>query len=299
MQPNISGNFKAYLLLTFTTFCWAMNAVLGKFAIGEISPMTLVCLRWLTVVLLITAIAYRQIVRDWFVLRKQLVFFLLMGGLGFTGFNTLFYLSAYTTTAVNIGILQGSVPVFVLLGGFLAFRSKVSPLQIAGVLITVAGVIYIASGGSLERLSSFTFNPGDLMMVLACALYAGYTVCLRFKPNVGALSFFAMLAFAALLTSLPFAIGEILTGHFSAPTIEGWLVVAVVAIFPSFLAQISFIQGVSMIGPGRAGIFVNLVPVFASILAVTFLGEPFEFYQGAALALVLSGIWLSEKGKVV
>ena len=66
---------------------------------------------------------------------------------------------------------------------------------------------------------------------------------------------------------------------------------------PSFLAQICFIRGVELIGPGRAGVFVNLVPVFASIMAVGFLKEPFEGFHALALALVLGGIWLSERGK--
>ena len=113
------------------------------------------------------------------------------------------------------------------------------------------------------------------MMLAACALYAGYTVALRFKPQVAALSFFAIMAIAALLTSLPFTIVEIQLEHFQAPTSAGWIVVILVTLFPSFIAQLAFIRGVGILGPGRAGVFANLVPVFASIFAVSFLGEPF------------------------
>ena len=84
-------------------------------------------------------------------------------------------------------------------------------------------------------------------------------------------------------------------GDFRAPSLQGWIVVGLITIFPSFLAQLAFIQGVAAIGPGRAGIFVNLVPIFAAFLAVVFLNEDFEFFHALALLLVLGGIYLAER----
>ena len=134
-------------------------------------------------------------------------------------------------------------------------------------------------------------------MILACFLYAGYAVGLKRFSGVSSLSLFTVIAFVAFLTSIPMSFTEYLLGNLQWPTGEGWIIVALVTFFPSFLAQICFIQGVAAIGPGRAGVFVNLVPVFAAILAVTILQEPFKMYHGVALALVISGIWLSERGK--
>ena len=259
--------------------------------------MALVCLRWLLVVVILSMISYRHLRRDWPVLKHCIFYFMVMGAFGFTGFNMLFYLAAHSTTAVNIGILQGSMPVFVLIGAFLVFRNKVTLLQSVGVSLTIIGVTIVASGGSFARLASLEINLGDALMLLACVLYSGYTVALRTRPEVSALSFISMMAFAAFLTSIPFVFIETGLGYFQAPTINGWIIIAIVALFPSSIAQISFIVGVGILGPGRASVFVNLVPIFASIFAVTVLDEPFEMFQGAALALVLFGIWLSEKGK--
>lgn len=294
---NQASTMRAYLLLTLTTTCWGMNAVLGRLAVGEISPMALVCLRWLLVVIILSLVSYRHLRRDWAVLKKYIGYMLAMGAFGFTGFNMLFYLAAHSTTAVNIGILQGSIPVFVLIGAFLVFRTRVSLMQSFGVIVTIIGVGIVASGGSFARLATFEINHGDALMLFACALYSGYTVALRYRPDISALSFLSIMAIAAFLTSIPFVFIEIGLEHFQPPTTKGWMIVVAVSLFPSLIAQISFIAGVGILGPGRAGIFVNLVPIFASIFAVTFLDEPFEFFQGAALALVLFGIWLSEKGK--
>lgn len=287
----------AYLLLIITALCWGGNAVFGRMAVGEVSPMALVALRWLGVVLLVGTFARRYLKRDWNILRRHLPFVCAMGALGFTVFNALFYVAAHSTTAVNIGIIQGSIPVFVLLGVFVVYRIRVTKLQMAGVLVTMIGVILVGSGGDLGRLASLSINHGDLLMIIACVLYAGYAVGLLRRPEVSSLGLFSAIATAAFVASVPLVIAESALGQFQWPTPTGWVIVVMVTLFPSFLAQICFIRGVELIGPGRAGAFVNLVPVFASLLAVTFLQEPFELFHAVALSLVLGGIWLSERGK--
>ena len=296
-EKSTGGNTRAYLLLTLTAVCWAWNAIFGQLAVGEISPMALVALRWLAVLTLLLAFALPQVRRDWPLLRAHLPFLYAMGALGFTGFNALFYIAAHFTTGLNVGIIQGAIPVFVLIGAFAAYRTRITAVQLLGVALTVVGVIYIGAGGSFQRLASLALNFGDIIMVSACALYAGYTVGLRRRPPTSALAFFTIMAAAALSTAIPLVAIEVAVGQFQAPTPKGWLIVALVALFPSFIAQLMFIKGVELIGPGRAGVFVNLVPAFAAILAVTVLGEPFQPFHAVALALVLGGIWLSERGK--
>lgn len=261
--------------------------------------MALVTLRWLGVVVLLAVFANGYVRRDWNVLRNHLPFVSAMGALGLAVFNALFYVAAHSTTALNIGIIQGAIPVFVLIGVFLAYRTRVTKLQVAGVLVTMCGVAYVGLGGELARITTLAINPGDVLMVIACVLYAGYAVGLLRRPAVSALGMFTAIAGAAFLASIPLAVVEAALGQFQWPTVTGWIIVALVTLFPSLLAQIFFIQGVALIGPSRAGVFVNLVPVFASILAVTFLREPFEVYHAIALCLVLGGIWLSERGKAV
>lgn len=291
------GALKAYALLTGTMMCWGMNAVLGKLAVGEVSPMMLVSARWAGVILLIAIFLQKGVRRDWPTLKPHLRFLAIMGATGFTCFNALFYVAAHSTTAINIGILQGAIPIFVMMIAFMVYRDRITSLQLVGVLITATGVIVVATGGSLERLAQLAIRDGDFLMILACLLYASYAVGLRRRPNVPTLSLFAVMATAAFFVSVPFTVVEAAMGWFQWPTLTGWIVIALVTIFPSFLAQIFFIQGVDILGPGRAGVFANLVPVFASLFAVVVLGEDFALFQGAALALVLSGIWMSERFK--
>ena len=231
----------------------------------------------------------------WGEVRPQLGRIVVVAFLGLTAFNALFYVAAHTTTAVNIGILQGSVPVIVLAGAFLTYGTRATPVQIAGVLITAAGVVVVATRGQPLSILDIELNHGDLLMLAACALYAVYTVALRDRPRMPGAAFFTLLALISAVTSLPLAAAEAAVSGWSFPTLQGWLVTLYVAIFPSTLAQLFFVRAVDLIGPGRTGVFVNLVPIFAAILAVVLIGEPFAAFHAVALALVLGGIWLAQR----
>ncbi len=289
--------FDAYLFLIFATMCWGGNAVLSRLAVGEISPLALVTARWAGVLLLIALFMRGPIRRDWPVLKRHWRFVVAMGGAGFTLFNAVFYIAAHSTTAINLGIIQGAIPVFVMVGSYILYREKITVIQALGVAVTLVGVVIVVTRGSLERLITLTINDGDFLMLIAAFLYASYALGLRRRPPVSTLGLFSGMAIVAFLTSLPFLAGEIIMGDFLAPTPTGWIVVALVTIFPSFVSQITFILGVDKIGPSRAGVFVNLVPIFAAGMAVTFIGEEFQLFHGTALLFVLFGIFLSEKFK--
>ncbi len=286
---------RPYLVLTLTALMWAGNAVASRLAVGEVSPLALTALRWIIALAVLAVVARRDLVAAWPELRPRWVSLAVFGTMGFTAFNALFYLAAHHTTAVNLGIIQGAIPVVVLIGALVAFRTPIRPLQAAGVAITLVGVAVVAARGDPRVLATLQVNPGDAYILVAAVLYAFYTLGLRNRPPVSGLALFAAMAIAACVTSLPLAAYEAAVGDFQWPTLKGWAILLYIGLFPSLLSQVLFIRGVELIGPGRAGLFVNLVPVFAALLAVAILGEPFRWYHGLALALVLGGIWLAER----
>lgn len=287
----------AYLLLTVCAICWGGNAIAGRLAVGEISPMLLTMFRWLGVALLVWSCARPRIMQEAPVLKANLGYFLVMGALGFAGFNILYYIAAHSTTAINLGILQGAVPICVLIGAFIAYRTPMSLLQVLGIMITVLGVAVVTVEGDPRNLFNLAFNIGDLLMLAACFVYSIYAVALRKRPEVSGLAMFAVMASSALVVSLPFVIWEIASGALIWPTGNGWLVIAFVVIFPSFTSQLFFMRGVQLIGPARAGVFINLVPIFASALSVLLLGEKFGLFHAVGMVLVLGGIWVAERAR--
>lgn len=292
MFTRLTNN--AYLMLLATTLMWSANGMASRMAVGEVSPMAIVSLRWLIAGSILIAFAYRQILADWRILKHHPVLMIFGGTVGFTGFNSLFYISAHTTSAVNMTLLQGSIPIFVFLGAAVLYRIAVSPLQWIGVGLTLVGVMVVAAKGSFETLRHLTFTIGDIWLILACFLYALYALRLRNRPKVSGIGFFSVMAIIAFLASLPLLGIEAQMGTLQWPTPKGWAILAFIAFFPSLLAQLTFLRAVDLIGPSRASIFTNLVPIFGPALAVLTLGEEFHLFHAVSLVLVLGGIALAE-----
>ena len=288
---------RPYHLLTLAAIFWACNAIAGQLARGEITAMQHVLVRWIFGAGIMWAIYGRQVIAHWAVARASMKRIVVMTVFGFTGFNILFYLASFNTSGVNIGILQGSVPVFVILFGLILHRTLISPLQTLGVMGTILGVIVVATQGTPRLALGMDFNDGDLIMLAACASYAFYAILLKHRPDMPGAVLFTLMSGIALVASVPPVLVEMALADegYAAPTTFGVLLTLFVAVFPGILAQQFFLRGVDLIGPQRAGIFTNLVPVFASALAVVVLGQVFALYHALALVLVLGGIWLAQR----
>ena len=155
----------------------------------------------------------------------------------------------------------------------------------------------VSINGELEKLMTLSFNKGDILMLIAVILYGSSTVGLRRNHNLSSIVLFVSVVTWAFISTLPLTIYEFACGNTIWPKENVLIIVGLIVLLPSFLSQICFIKSVNMIGPGSSGVFVNLVPVFVSFLAVMFLGESFEFHHGLSLFLLLLGIFIFEKYK--
>ena len=284
-----------YVLLVFTAIFWGGNAIAGKLAVGHISPFTLTCIRWLVAMLIIYPFAIPHLKRDWPQIKAHFVFLFFLGAVGFTLFNNLMYSALVHTSAINVAIVQASMPLTVFALNFILFQLRATALQITGFTLTLIGVMFVAARGNLEILFELDFNIGDLLMLIAIMTYGFYSVLLKNKPNIHWLSFIAVLGTSALAASLVFLAWEIRSETVIWPDMQGWLVVLYTAIFPSILSQVFWMRGLELVGSNQGGVFINLVPVFGSGLAILILGEQFHPYHAIALVLVIGGVWLAQK----
>lgn len=284
-----------YVLLTLTALFWGGNAVAGKIAVGHISPFTLTTLRWLTAMAIALPFAWPYLRRDWPRLKEKLVFLVLLGAIGFAVFNNLMYLALNFTSAVNVAIVQASMPLIVFALNFALFKLRATPLQLLGFSLTLIGVATVAARGSVGVLMALDFNIGDLIMLVAIMTYGVYSVLLRNKPDIHWLSFITVLGLSAFATSLFFSGWEVAAGKANWPDATGWAVVLYTAIFPSIVSQVFWIMGLEKIGSNRGGVFINIVPVFGSALAIVLLGERFYPFHAVALVLVVGGVWLAQR----
>ena len=286
-----------HFTLMMATLMWAGHTVAARLSVGEMSPMVMMGLRWFACLAILVFVFRRQMVAEWPRVRLRLGWVAAMGGLGMAGFTFFFILAAQYTTAVNLGITQSSVPMMVMIMGLLVFGTRIVAIQVMGLLVSFVGVLVLVTGGSLSVLMRLNFNVGDLLMLVACLCYSGYTVGLSRRITMSPA---LLLSFFAVPASIVFAIGmgvEFWRGTMVLPGMKGLAIVAYCAIFPSMLAQIFFMRGVEIAGPNRAGIYLNLVPVFAALLAVLILSESLYSFHAISLVMVLGGIYLAEKHK--
>ncbi|WP_438997463.1 DMT family transporter [Candidatus Puniceispirillum sp.] len=286
-----------HVVLTLATMMWAAHTIAARISVNEISPMLLMELRWILCLLVLIVFCRKQLISQLPAVKERLGWVFLMGAFGMAGFTVFFILAAQHTTAVNLGITQGSIPAFVMLIGLVVLRTKISLLQICGLALSLAGVVLLVSGGSFSVIKSVQFNVGDLLMLVACLCYAGYTVGLSRRIVMSPVLMLAFFSAAAVVTLTISTAIEYAQGSLVMPGLKGWLIVIYCAIFPSLLAQVLFMRGVELAGSNRAGLYVNLVPVFAALFAVIILGEVMHFYHILSLAFVLGGIYMAERGK--
>lgn len=287
-----------YLLLILAPLFWGGNVVAAKLVVGEIDPFLLLAARCVGATLFILPFSWRFLARDWAIVRASWPLLMAFGAIGYALFNVLLYVGLANTTGVNAAIVQGALPLMILAANFAVFRAKVWPLQVVGMVIAIVGVLLTSTHGDLGRILSLDINIGDVFVILACLAYTGYTLALRFRPQIHIMSFMAVAFCGAAITGLVMlqlfgpGIASFAAIPDMSPTV--WAVIAYVMIFPSMFSQVFYARGVELVGANRAAPSHNLIPVFGTLGSVIILGEAFETYHFVAASIIVAGILMAE-----
>lgn len=298
MQHRLSPSTIA--LLTLPPLLWAGNAVVGRLVHELVPPMTLNLLRWVIAFILLLPLAGRTLRRDsalWAHWRRYSV----LGLLGVGCYNALQYLALQTSTPINATLVGSSMPVWMLSVGALFFGVPVVRQQLLGALLSIVGVVLVLSRGEWAQLMAFKLVAGDLFMLLATIAWAFYSwLLVRTTEPATVRQDWAAFLIAQMVFGLGwsglFAGGEWLL---TPAHIEwGWPLIAAlafIAVGPALLAYRCWGAGVQRTGPGVAGFFVNLTPLFAALMSTLFLGEHPHLYHAVAFALIVGGIVVSAR----
>jgi len=291
-----SRSASPYLLLTLTPFFWACNWIIGRGLHSDIPPMAMTFFRWLFAIIILAPFAWPYVRRDWPILRANWKLMLALGAIGVGTHNSLAYLGLNYTTATNGVILNSFIPVMIITMSWAFLRERLAPPQVAGVAISLAGVLAILSEGSLQTLLNFRLNVGDLFIILSMALWSAYTIALRWRPaGLNVMSFLLVIAVVGNSCVLPLWLGGMGLGHYVQWAWTNFAALVAVALFSSVLAYLFWNRGVEEVGASVAGLFVHLMPVFGIVLAWLFLGERLAPFHVAGIVLILSGIWLTSR----
>lgn len=291
------------LLLTLPPLLWAGNAVVGRALVGSMPPLALNALRWALAFVLLLPLGRRLFARPREILARWR-HLALLGFLGVGSYNALQYAAVHTSTPLNVTLIGASMPLFMLVVGALFFRTPPRAPQLAGAAFSLAGVALVISRGRLATLAAIELLPGDVLMLLATALWALYSWLLarppasmrgEARPDWNWAEF--------LLVQIVFGGAWAWLGAFAEAVVapQPWQLtplvaaaLAYIAIGPSLIAYRCWGLGVATVGPAVAAFFTNLTPVFAAVLQAALLGELPRWYHAAAFALIVSGIAVSQ-----
>lgn len=289
--------FPPQLLLILATLLWGGNFVIGRAVAGDIPPITLAFLRWCVAFIVFLPIAYSRVKREWHMIKANWPAVIVMAITGVACFNTLVYIGVYYTTSINASLMNSSTPIIIYILSFIFLKERLSKFQLIGTALSLAGVAFILSKGSLEMLLSFSFNKGDLIVLIAVFCWGVYSLLV--KQYAGRLpgysTFLVTIAFGVMML-LPFTIYELMTTSveivWSPSTIGAILYVGIIA---SIVAFLSWNNGVVALGANKASIYLNFIPLFATIFAVLFLDEDLLLAQLIGGLAVICGVLLANK----
>lgn len=294
--PAANLHWRLFVLLLLPPLLWAGNFIAGRAISAAVPPVTLSMIRWSIAFLCLLPFALGPFLKDrahyyqyrWHILGTAIT--------GVATFNLLVYWGLHTTSATNGIILNSFIPFLVAIFGFLFYQRKLPASQLAGLLVSLTGVLIVVSHGELQVLLTLAFAPGDVIIFLAMVFWALYTLWLKEIPAfINRTGLMLCQVIIALIFLLPLALWE---QQFSTVNLENpqtlWILVYI-GIFPSVIALLAYSKAVTLVGSVRASVFIHAMPIFGSILSTLLLREAFRLYQFLGMLTIFTGIWLASR----
>lgn len=287
-----------YLLLVIAVLCWAGNFIVGRFVHDQIPPVTLAFWRWAVALAILAPFTLPIVRMQWTLVVRHWKLLAVLGVAGVALFHVFVYAALQSTQAINASLFLSTTPVVIVLLSWILFHERVTHRQALGIVVSFLGVLAIIGRGDPNLLLELRLNRGDLWMLGAPPSWALYTVLVkRHPPELHPMALLTTTTVFGLLLLIPLYFWEIGRGaglELSPVSVAG---VVYVALFASVIAYICWNRGVGTVGANRAGLFLHLIPVFSTVLAVIFLGESIRGFHVVGIALIFVGIYLTTTGR--
>ncbi len=283
----------ALIEVTMAAMVWGASFIAMKVALRDVSPSTIMWLRFGMGVFVLGAIVFSR-KQFYFPAGKDLGFFALLGFLGLTLHLWLQTTALKTAQASTSAWIVTTTPVYIALLGWILLKEKLGWLRIGGIALASAGVLLILSKGQLSALVSGHFGTqGDYLILASAPIWAIYTVLSRrsLSSHPAALKMLYVMFFGWLSTSVLFFSGPGLS-EIGQLTFSGWLGIVFLGIICSGFANAAWYDALQVVPASQVGVFLYLEPLVAMVVAGVVLGEPILIASVIGGSMILTGVWL-------
>lgn len=284
-----------YIKLLLTALFWGGTFIAGRIATAEVSPYFAAFTRFAiaSLPLLLIAKATGQLVKIKF---SQLVIILLLGFTGVFAYNIFFFKGLKLVNAGRAGVIIGANPILIAILAAVFFKEKLTWLRTGGIIISITGAIIAISQGDLANISNGKVGIGELYILVCAASWVAFS--LIGKPLTAKLSSITIITYSVAAGAFFLFIPACFDGferNLASCSLKSWIAIAYLGVFGTAIAFVWYYQGIKQIGPTKAGIFINFVPISAILLAFLILAEPISPSLAIGAVLVTAGVYLTNK----
>ena len=293
----MTKKYSAYVFLLLAALFWSGNFIVGKFAtLFEIPPLTLNVFRWISVWIILIPFTYKEIYNNLSIIKKKWFVISFMGVITISTFNSVVYFALNYTQVINAVLVLAAIPAATIVLSSLMKIEKTNIFQLLGLFLSIVGIGSIISNGNIQKIISLSFNKGDLWMLVCVFTWALYSTLLKKnKFKFSQFTLIQLMVSVGVLFLIPQFLYEKSIGLEVNFNKAFFLILFYVVVFPAIAAYYFWQKGVEIIGPNRASMFIQLMPLFSAIMAIIIFREKFELYHFTGAAFIVSGIYLSNK----
>ena len=293
----MSKKYSAYIFLVLAALFWSGNFIVGKFAtLFQIPPLTLNVFRWIAVWFILMPFTYKEINQNLPNIKKNWLVISFMGVITISTFNSVVYYALNYTQVINAVLVLAAIPAATIVFSSLMNIERTNIFQLLGLVLSIIGIVSIISNGDIQKINSLNFNKGDLWMLVCVITWALYSTLLKKnKFKFSQFTLIQLMVSAGLLFLIPQLFYEKSIGLEVNFNKAFFLILFYVVVFPAIAAYYFWQKGIELIGPNRATMFIQLMPLFSAVMAIIIFKEKFEFYHFVGATFIVSGIYLSNK----
>jgi len=287
-----------YVKLFLTAVFWGGTFIAGRVLADNVGPFSAAFLRFLVASACLVPLTWRMEGRLPKITRDKIVPVVLLGLTGVFSYNVLFFKGLQLIDAGRAAIIIANNPIFITIFSALIFKETLTPVKTVGVLLSVSGAIVVISRGDPSIILSGGIGWGEIFIFGCVASWVAYsligkTVMSNLSP-LASVSYSAVIGAACLLGP---ALAEGMTADIGRYEVKDWMSIFYLGVFGTVLGFVWYYQGIQRIGPMKASLFINFVPISAIIMAYFILREPITPSLAVGTALVCTGVYLTTRLK--